>query len=380
MLRATTAPLAVTMALLAGCDAEGMLPGDAGPAADAGPGSDARPADAGPAGDASGGDAPPSFTLVVLPDTQFYALDHPEIFQAQTRWIRDKAQELGIAFVLHEGDIVDYAEDRGQWQRASDAFRLLDGQVPYVLSAGNHDLLTVPGTGLTFAAPLMNAFFPVSRFSDRPGWGGTFEPDQIQNSHQLLRAGGRDFLVLSLEFGPRDAVLAWASDVLTRFAATPAILVTHAYMYIDEQRYDRNLPGGCSGRQCFGPHGYGLPEPVNDGEEMWQELVSRHDNLQFVLSGHMTGNAASRRRSVRPSGSHVHEILANYQTCGVYDPAQPQICIDPETGQPTKGGDGYLRIMRFQSDDHLVDVRTYSPFLDREKTGPNNKFVLDLER
>jgi hypothetical protein len=327
----------------------------------------------------AGASGPASFSIVVLPDTQHYAQSHPEIFDAQTRWIAQQAAALPIAFVLHTGDIVDHAPSQLQWRRASDAFRALDGVIPYVIAAGNHDLLTVPGKGLTFDAPLMNSHFPVTRFRPQPWLQGTFEPDHIQNSYHLLRAGGRDYLVLSLEFGPRDAVLDWASGILRQHAATPAFVITHAYMYLDGQRYDQNLTGACGG-QCFGPHAYGLPEPVNDGEQMWQKLVSRHDNVQFVLSGHMLGNAASRRRSERPSGTHVHEMLANYQTCGVYDPGRPQDCLDPETGKPTKGGDGYLRLMTFDPDRHTVAVKTYSPHLDAFKTSPANQFELELDR
>ena len=58
------------------------------------------------------------FTLVVLPDTQCYCdtrlatsakrwgKDLREYFFVQTRWIRDHASRLNVAFVVHEGDIV----------------------------------------------------------------------------------------------------------------------------------------------------------------------------------------------------------------------------------------------------------------------------------
>jgi hypothetical protein len=347
---------------------DGLAPDSPSVEGDAAAATDALPSD--------GGMPAPAFSIVVLPDTQFYSWVHPDIFEAQTRWIVEHAAERHIAFVLHEGDIVETAFARDQWQRAAKALHALDGVVPYVLAAGNHDLLT--GTmGLTSEAPLMNEFFPVARFMQNPWFKGTFEPDKIQNSYQVLRAGNQEWLVLSLEFGPRDAVLAWADGLLSTYSSLPAILVTHAYMYAYNERYDRGKPGECAGKQCFGPHNYGLPEPINDGEEMWQKLVSKHDNLHFVLSGHMVGNAASRLRSVRASGTHVHEILANYQACAVYNPGDPSSCLDAETLKPTKGGDGYLRIMTFDPDRHTVDVQTYSPYLDMYKTSEANQFRLD---
>ena len=49
-------------------------------------------------------------------------------------------------------------------------------------------------------------------------------------------------MILTLEFGPRDAVLAWADSVLRQHLATPAIVVTHAYLESDDRRYDHDTP------------------------------------------------------------------------------------------------------------------------------------------
>ena len=53
-----------------------------------------------------------------------------------------------------------------------------------------------------------------------------------------------------------------------------------------------------------------------------------------------------------------HQILANYQMGAL-------------------GGGGYLRLMRFAPARRRVEVQTYSPFLDRFKTDPDNAFELD---
>jgi hypothetical protein len=73
---------------------------------------------------------------------------------------------------------------------------------------------------------------------------------------------------------------------------------------------------------------------------------------------------AARLTSMRDDGTHCHQILANYQTCA-FGPC-PQ----------TNGGDGYLRIMRFDPATHAVTVMTYSPLLDMYKDDPSNQFVL----
>ena len=48
------------------------------------------------------GGAPPNPTLVVLPDTQFYAAAYPEIFAAQTKWIANHRDSANLVAVLHK--------------------------------------------------------------------------------------------------------------------------------------------------------------------------------------------------------------------------------------------------------------------------------------
>lgn len=316
------------------------------------------------------------FTVVVLPDTQFYSRWYPDVFEKQTQWIIEKKEELNIAFVLHLGDIVDL-DLPGEWMSASKAMGLLDGKVPYVLAVGNHDLAYRARFGM------INAFFPVSRFASQPWFRGTFEPNDMHNSWAVLDAGGQQMLVLALEFGPRDGVLAWADAILKQHAQTPAILITHAYLYRDGTRYDRTRtnPKQENGPDDESAYGLtGLPGGVNDGEEMYRKLVSRNANVQFVLSGHVAFDAYARLTSTRDDGSRVHQILSNYQywyTC------EPGLCPIPGTQTmpnppPYYGGNGWLRVMEFAPAERKVRVRTYSPLLHAFRDDERNQFELDL--
>ena len=58
-----------------------------------------------------------SWTIVLLPDTQRYSQNFPETFRNQTRWIVDNKERRNIAFVLHEGDIVNRATIP-EWENA----------------------------------------------------------------------------------------------------------------------------------------------------------------------------------------------------------------------------------------------------------------------
>ena len=297
-----------------------------------------------------------AFTVVALPDTQYYSALHPEIMDAQVQWILANLDGRRIALVVHEGDIVD-ADEARQWERASRSLHALDGRVPYVLSAGNHDYSRT-ATAIT-RKTLIDEYFPPRGFTGNGWFRETFEPDRIENSFAIVDTSAGPWLVMALEFGPRDAVLAWADRIAKQFPSTPAMVVTHGYLDSDDRRYEHPL----SAKQPWHPYRYlgdGAPGGTNDGEEIWQKLVGPNRNVAFVLCGHDLGDGVGRLTSVRADGSKVHQLLANYQT-------EPQ------------GGLGYLRLMRFLPAQHRVVVQTYSPVLDRFKTDPANDFQLDYD-
>lgn len=167
----------------------------------------------------------------------------------------------------------------------------------------------------------------------------------------VFSAAGLDFLIVSLEFGPDDDMLAWASGIITDHPDHRAIIVTHCYMNSDDSRI-----GGSDGPS---PHNYGLADGgVNDGDEMWEKLVSQHDNLFLVVSGHVTGDGAGLLTSTGVSGNPVHQVLANYQ-------------------QLSEGGTGWMRLMTFVPDEDRIDVRTFSPYLWSEEKDAEHHFSLE---
>lgn len=306
------------------------------------------------------------YAIVVLPDTQYYASGWPEVFMAQTRWVIDNRAAQQIAFVLHTGDIVD-SDVPEQWQVAAQAMHALDGQVPYVITAGNHDY-----TNLADRMGMGNTYFPPAQFAPFPWFGGTFEAGHIENSFSLFDTPGGKWLTIALEFGPRDEVLAWADNVLTIFRDTPAIVITHAYLYRDGTRYDHvGSPG-----QSFNPHDYVMMgqagTSINDGEEIWTKLIVAHSNVKLVFSGHdvngggLPPGTVAQLASTRPDGSTVYQILANYQTCTA------------PSCDAVHGGNGFLRLLRVSPADQTLSVQTYSPYLDQFLTDPANQFVLGM--
>jgi 3',5'-cyclic AMP phosphodiesterase CpdA len=300
-----------------------------------------------------------AFTIAVLPDTQYYSESFPATYKAQTRWIVEQKKDRNIACVLHLGDLTNQNTPE-QWKNAADAMSLLDGNVPYFLVPGNHDYYGDQGNWRT---ELTN-YFPVAKFERLRTFGGVYdqEPARMENSFHLFSAGGRKFLVLCLEFGPRRDVIRWANEVVDKHRDREAILVTHAFTYSDNTRYDWAKRGAA---QTWNPHSYGIvrnnvSEDVADGEQLWQELVSRHDSFIFTINGHVCNDGLGRLASPRPDGRDVHQVLVNFQ-------------IRPQ------GGDGWLRLLEMCPDGTMNAV-DYSPTRRQCNESPKNKFSVRLAR
>ncbi len=297
-----------------------------------------------------------SFTFAVLPDTQIYSERFPETFEAQTRWVVANRERRRIAAVFHLGDITN-RNTAPQWENARRAIRVLvEAAMPCCLCAGNHDY-GAGGNGADRSS-LMADHFPVKELSKAPHWAGNYdrEPERPENSAHLIDAGGRRFVVLCLEFGPRDDVLRWANEVVARHAGREAILLTHAFIYHDDTRYDWQRHGP---KQQWNPHAYGMAKHaggVNDGEEIWRKLVARHESFTMVLNGHVLVDGLGRFSSRTPGGRAVPQMLVNFQML-------------------PNGGNGWLRLIEMRRDGSM-QVCDYSPTLGQSNHSPQNRFTV----
>ena len=300
-----------------------------------------------------------AFTVAVLPDTQHYSEEHPDTYLAQTRWIVENKRDRNIACVLHLGDVTN-RNTQPQWDNAVKAMNELDDKVPYFFAPGNHDY-SDKGSCRDRTTGLSDAF-PVDKFKDRPNFGGVYdkEPNRFENSFHTFSAGGRDFLALCLEFGPRKDVVRWANEVAAKHKDRAAILVTHAYMYYDDTRYDWKK---YDTKQTWNPHNYAVAkatdDDVCDGEELWNGLINRHGNFIMTLNGHVLKDGLGRIVSRTKGGRDIPQMLVNFQ-------------------MRPKGGDGWLRLLEFREDGKTVSVCDYSPTRNQRNESPQNKFLLEI--
>lgn len=179
---------------------------------------------------------------------------------------------------------------------------------------------------------------------------------KMDNTWHTFKKGKHKWLVLCLEFGPRNNVLDWAAKVIEEHPDSKVIINTHAYLYSDDKR----MGEGHKWRpQAFGIGKLTGSESANDGEQMWEKLVSRYPNIMLVFCGHVLYDGTGMLVSKGRNGNSVYQMLANYQE-GV---------INTE-----KGGNGFLRMVTIDPAGKKIGVQTYSPYLDTYKTEADQAF------
>jgi hypothetical protein len=271
-------------------------------------------------------EAPDNFTIIALPDTQFYSASHPEIFESQTQWVVNNAQSMNIVFVTHEGDIVDDYSSLSQWNNANNSMSKLDaGNVSYGVLPGNHD-------GSPLHLSNFNEFFNYSRFNGKSWYGGAYQNENA-NNFELFHGGQDDYLIFHFQYDPSDQVLTWANSTLQNYPNRRVIVTTHSYLNVDGSRTDI-------------------------GNRIWQNFVAPHaDQIFLVLCGH---NHGETQRTDIINGHTVYQIIADYQ-------------------DRTNGGNGWLRTLEFHPVEDKIYVRTYSPYLNNYETDADSQFTLDYD-
>jgi hypothetical protein len=294
-----------------------------------------------------------AYTIAIMPDTQDYgsAGEGQQIFNGMTQWLADNAARLDLRFVTSVGDIVN-DNAPSQWAIAKEAYSKLNGLVPYSIVPGNHD----QGGGASNYSSLQSEYFPIADLQTNSTLGGVYdqEPDVSNNAWYTFKgADGTDWIVLALEFGPRDDVLRWAGEVLDAHAGSRAIITTHHYtnMGTRADNYSGPLYGEGTGKD------YGIggsAENANDGEDMWQSLVSKHSNVSFVFSGHVFGDGAETIVSYNEAGQPVYQMLVNYQN-GV----SLEVTGNGNAADGGHGGQGAIRLLTIDPDNDAFYTETY---------------------
>lgn len=251
------------------------------------------------------------FTFAWVTDTQYYSERYPNIYDAMSQYIVENRDAEKIDYVIHTGDIVDDWDQPHQWANADKSMKILDDAgVPYGVVSGNHDVNFNKADYAEYWK-----YFGKDRFKDRPYYGG--ELDNNRDHYDLISSKGNDFIILYLGWSIDQQTIDWANEVLRKYPDRNAIVATHEYI---------SPNGNYSGQ----------------GQEIWSKIVAKNQNVFMVLCGHHHGVAYNVKHA--EDGRTVIEMLSDYQA-------------GPE------GGQGYLRLLHFDTENKQLIVNTYSPYM-----------------
>ena len=205
-----------------------------------------------------------------------------------------------VSFATQTGDLVNWdTTDHRQMKMAKTGMNVLHkAGIPYSIAVGNHDTMAT-GVGGSARDPkrtyqlqrdtrTFNASFKASDFTRV---GGVFEAGKVDNVYATYEAGGVKWMVLTLEFCARPAVVKWAKSVVASHPHHNVLISTHSY---------QSGNGGIDKSN----QGYG----DTSGQQLFNQLVSQYPNVKMVFSGHV-GKAAKARVDTGVKGNKIYSFL-----------------------------------------------------------------------
>ena len=330
------------------------------------------------------GDFKADYAFAVFGDTQRMTEDYPNLLAPMYQWVVDNKDSKNIVYSLGLGDITDdngydkkYSKDADgnwvldangtytEWDIAEAAISVLNGHVPYSLVRGNHDIMRSYDY---FNDHFKDIEFFTSQFEGENGgkYTDTGAKDPVTKAAVSYANTWRTFTVtvdgvdvnylfLNLDYGASDEVLDWAGSVISqdKYKNHKVIVSTHCYLYADGTTDDT---------------GDGTPPSImrdfmNNGDDMWDEFVVKHPNIEMVLSGHV-------------SSDHILVTRSNAYIDGVVNTVT-EMLINPQAID-YRMRSGLIAMFYFDVSENKVAFEYYSPTRDAYYMTAN-QFVIDLD-
>lgn len=274
------------------------------------------------------------YALAFLPDIQYMTQSYPSSLQIMIDYLVEKGKTKNIQYVLGLGDITNSNTDK-EWSTILRQTNRLNGYLPYALTPGNHDGINSGGKEVldNIYAKKTGHYYQLVEKS-----GGFFNKDSVRNTYHTFTVGEVDYLVIALDFGATDDILAWAGELLDSHPNHRAIILTHGYLNSDGTTLDSN--------DYASPDTY--VRSLNSGEDIWEKLVSKHENIAMIVSGHMHHDTIVVTPREGDAGNTVYQIL-----------------MDPQSTCKKLGGLGAIGMMYFTADGNHAKVEYYSTVFEK---------------
>lgn len=283
-----------------------------------------------------------AYSFAILGDTQILTREDggkaavttkkTEYTKALYDWLIANVEEKKIAYVMGLGDICEMSYDSGEWAVAKEQITRLNGVVPYSLVRGNHDD--------------KNWFMRVVGV-ENPGYMATFDGaygvarEQMLNNYRYLRVGGVSYLIMVLDYYPTDEVLEWANQVIADHPHHRVIITTHAYLMYGLttiKNYDSK----------YAPHG------GNSGEDIWNKLGKKHENIFMIISGHVGVDGIDVATRQGQNKNKVMQILID-----------PQDLDEEYVRDKKEDPTGMVAMFYFSKDGKSIGLEYYSTIRNR---------------
>jgi hypothetical protein len=282
--------------------------------------------------------------VLIISDPQYATSNDPSIFADQITWVIAQSPDL----VVLPGDLVDdnvtgvYLPN---WPVVQTQLgRLTAAGIKWAAVPGNHDYLPI----LT-RTTLINTYVQLS------SWLTPMTAGHVENTWGLVTLAGREWLVVCLEWLPRDAVVTWAAGIIDAHPGMPVMLVTHCWLNWDGTQETAATAIG-SVLETTPTEGHSA------GAELWANLASARSAVRIVLCGHVDADydgaqIVRHRTNTRGDGTVCHQIECNYQYQVPY-------------------GGGWVSDLRFDEANQNLSYEAYSPYYGQVRYRSQDRFAL----
>ncbi|MBO8428208.1 MAG: metallophosphoesterase [Firmicutes bacterium] len=261
------------------------------------------------------------YTIVGIPDIQTITRYKTNDVYNLFNWISNNAVSQKIAFCLQTGDLSDVGGTIKYYQTSADAMQILyDTNIPISFVQGNHDYDNNSSGNDGRESENYNKYFPISKWGNTPWFGGAFEEGSMSNTYYLYDnttlatscgvnalPEGSKYLVLNLEFGPRQSVIRWANDLCQQYSDYRVIMLTHDYLDANGLITD--------GDDRADPTNYGFASSAGatSGIELYNGLVKKNNNMFMTVSGHINSDDIVYMANEGDKGNKINNFLIDVQ-------------------------------------------------------------------
>ncbi|HEV2390352.1 MAG TPA: metallophosphoesterase [Nitrososphaerales archaeon] len=308
-----------------------------------------------------------AFSIFWITDTQFLSESNPALFRMMNNWIVENWARFNGKLVIHTGDVVEHGPLEPEWYNADEAMSiLLEKNIPYTWSAGNHDDLvegdaTSGWKGSALAASL-DPMIVSARVNALPyaRWAGDYH--QGMNTAVSFSANDLNFLVINIEWNAQADVLQWVEGLLEdpAYADHRVIVAPHAYVdasgSLDNQRWGAQLA---------------------DFLAALTSLIDQHSSSVFLtLNGHFASECGYN--TPQPINNR-NQLMFDRQDCADAPTDLTGRGVDePPLNDTDKVGGATVMVLTFDTVNNRIRARTFDVYLGKWRTHSTEQYAVAM--